>query len=90
MQESAGEQMKAPIGALVKLYYDSPRDVVAGDALRTPRGRLYLIWSVRRQAKGKHVGRWHLKAIVMDHVPDGAHVHPIFWYRRNKKRGIKK
>ncbi len=77
--------MKAPLGALVSLYYDSPREVVAGDALRTPSGRLYLLVDVRRQTRGKHIGRWHLKAVVSDRVPDGTRVHPIYWFRRTKK-----
>lgn len=79
--------MKAPSGSLVSLYYDSPRDVVAGDVLRTPTGRMYLLWSVRRQTRGLHIGRWHLKAIVIgvDELPAGARVHPIYWYRRRKR-----
>lgn len=78
--------MKAPIGSVVKLTYDSPRAVSPGDVLKTLAGRMYLICETRRQVKGLHVGRWHLQAIIVDEVPEGAHVHPIYWYRRRRKR----
>jgi hypothetical protein len=74
----------APVGALVGLYYDSPRLIEVGDYLRTPKRRCYLIDSLRRQLKGKHAGRWHIKAIVVAEadIPADALVHPLMWYRR--------
>lgn len=76
--------MPAPIGRDVGLYYDSPRAVAAGDYLQTPTGRTYLVRAVRVQAKGIHVGRKHIRAIVVDGatVADSATVHPIYWYKR--------
>jgi hypothetical protein len=78
--------MKAPTGAVVGLYYDSPRSIQEGDVLETPGGRCYLLVGVRRQTKGMHVGRWHLKAVVVESAPEGAKVHPIYWYPRKAKR----
>lgn len=77
--------MKAPLGRVVSIYYDSPRLVSEGDALRTTTGRLYLLLEVRRQERGAHIGRWHLKALVTDKIPEGTKVHPIYWYRRERK-----
>jgi hypothetical protein len=77
--------MKAPLGALVSIYYDSPREIKIGEVLRTPTDRFYIIAELRRQKKGKYEGRWHIKAIVSDKAPEGAKVHPIYWYPRKKK-----
>ncbi len=75
-----------PAGSLVRLYYDSPRRVTAGDYLRTATtGRLYLVHRVRVQDRGKHKGRQHIVGIVMrpDHeVEADARVLPIQWYPR--------
>ncbi len=80
--------MKAPIGALVSLYYDSPREIHEGDILVTTTKRMYLIFELRRQTKGLHVGRWHIRAFVVEErqLPDGPRVfHPIYWYRRRRR-----
>lgn len=77
--------MKATVGSLVKIFYDSPREITVGDALVTMTGRVYLIGELRRQIRGAHIGRWHIKAIVLDKVPEGVKTHPIYWYRRDKK-----
>lgn len=76
--------MTAPIGALVKLYIDTRRDVAEGDVIQTQTARSYRVLDVRRQEKGKHAGRWHLQALVIDptSVNDDDHVIPIRWYRR--------
>lgn len=80
--------MRAPLGALVSIYYDSPRRVAPGDALVTPGGRTYLIAEVRIQARGKHVGRQHLKCIVGDGSEKVAgETYPIYWYPRRRKAG---
>ncbi len=76
----------APVGAVVGLYYDAPCDVVAGDAIVTTTGRTYLVVSVRCQRRGKHVGRWHLRCLVQRAAPPGAHVHPLRWYPRGRRR----
>lgn len=73
----------APPGSVVRIYYDSPAELSPGDALVTTTGRTYLIASCRRQARGKHQGRWHLACVVVDVPPPaGARVHPLRWYRR--------
>lgn len=78
----------APAGAEVALYYDSPwRDVQPGDVVQTRTGRRYLVRRVRRQARGRHLGRQHLRCEVLpaDHELDAdTVVHPVFWYRRQK------
>lgn len=79
--------MAAPIGALVSIYYDSPRDVAQGDAIVTPTGRTYVVMSVRRQVRGKHTGRWHLKCLIAEAPPEGARTYPIYWYKRGRRPG---
>jgi hypothetical protein len=61
-----------------------------GDAIETPTGRTYVLTSVRRQERGMHVGRWHLRAIVVEKAPEGAVVHPLYWYRRKSKRSARR
>jgi hypothetical protein len=74
--------VKAPVGAVVGIFYDARREVLAGDAIVTTTGRTYLVVSVRRQTRGAHAGRWHIKALVQAAPPEGARVHPLRWYRR--------
>jgi hypothetical protein len=52
------------VGALVRLYYDSPTRVQPGDALVTRSGQLYLVAEARRQTRGVYIGRQHLSCIV--------------------------
>ena len=78
--------MGAPVGAVVGIFYDSPREVRVDDAIVTGTGRTYLVVSVRRQARGRHAGRWHLRCLVARAVPEGARVLPLRWYRRAAKR----
>lgn len=84
--------MKAPIGEIVSLYYDSPRKVSVGDVLKTATtGRLYVIVELRKQEKGMHVGRWHIKGLVADRsylqtLPPGKKIHIIKWYPRGKRK----
>jgi len=73
--------MKAPLGAEVGLYYDG-RPVSVEDCLVTPSGRVYFIISLRVQERGIHIGRQHIRAIVMDQVPERSKAHPIYWYKR--------
>jgi len=78
-------------GDVVRIYYDSRRDVDAGDILFTPTGRCYRIVAARQQQTGKHAGRWHLTCVVLaghvDEQPrDGERRLPIIWYRRERKR----
>lgn len=77
--------MAAPIGANVGIYYDGwVDDLAVGDYLRTPSGRTYLITMLRRQTRGAHVGRYHLRCdVVPSEQPDADdRVFPIFWYSR--------
>lgn len=77
--------VKAAPGAVVGLYMDTARELEVGDEIHTRSGRRYEIASVRRQERGKHIGRWHLRCLVLapDHPtdPDVA-VHSIWWYPR--------
>jgi hypothetical protein len=78
---------KAPVGALVSIYYDSPRPVEPGDALQTPSGRVYVIAEIRVQARGKHKGRKHMKCVVADTTEGiSGQVHPIYWYPRGRRK----
>lgn len=74
----------APIGANVSLYYDARRDVREGDFIRTTSGRTYLVTGARRQERGVHIGRWHLRCdVVPQDMPTAEDVvHPLTWYRR--------
>lgn len=78
----------APAGAVVGIYYDGA-ELVVGDALRTPTGRTYIVISVRRQARGKHVGRQHLRcAVAEDAAPLSVRVRPLHWYKRGRRNGV--
>jgi hypothetical protein len=73
----------APPGSLVSIYYDARVDVQSGDAIVTTTGRTYLVASARRQQRGKHRGRWHLRCVVADGPPPAdVLVHPLRWYPR--------
>lgn len=80
--------MAAAPGREVGLYYDGRRGVEVGDEIETTgTGRRYLVIAVRRQARGKNVGRWHLRCVVL--APGAARdpesvVHPCTWYRRQR------
>lgn len=83
----SGSRVQPP-GSEVGLYYDSRRHVDVGDELETTAGRRYLVVKVRRQERGAHIGRWHLRCIVL--APDAARdpdsqVHPVHWYRRRRR-----
>jgi hypothetical protein len=76
------KSVKAPIGAVVKITYDGNLPHGEGHVLRATTGRLYLIIDMRRQARGKHAGRLHLRCLVIDELPSGATVHPLCWHPR--------
>lgn len=79
----------APPGAEVGLYWDGAGPIDVGDELvTTGTGRRYLIVAARRQTRGAHLGRWHLRAVVL--APDAprdpdARVHRVAWYRRTRR-----
>lgn len=77
----------APAGREVGLYLDTFRSIAVGDFLVTPTGRTYHLTTVRRQARGKHAGRWHIHAVVVDPAVPGVDdvVHRMAWYRRPRK-----
>lgn len=80
----------APEGAVVGIYYDGFA-VAVGDALVTPTGRTYVVVSVRRQERGAHVGRQHLRCAVAEPgsaESSGAKVHPLRWYKRARRRPL--
>lgn len=77
----------APTGAVVGIYYDGLVQVEVGEALRTPTGRTYIIVAARRQERGRHTGRQHLRCAVADgEAPAGVRVHPLHWYKRGRRR----
>lgn len=77
----------ARVGAEVGLTFDTVRQVVEGDVIRTASGRSYLVSGVRRQNTGRYVGRWHLRCVVIrpEDVPDDAVVHGLNWYPRERR-----
>ena len=87
--------MKAPAGALVSLYVDLVVQVDLCDVIETQTGRRYQVLAVRKQTRGKHIGRQHLKCIVLgpndpgfSHRFDdtmGPRLHRIRWYKRAKR-----
>ena len=81
----------AEIGTEVSLFYDSRNRVHPGDFMVTPTGRTYHVTQARIQHKGKHQGRQHLKAIVVEPgAPDeGDVVHVIRWYSRSSGSGTR-
>lgn len=77
--------MTAPIGAIVKLYFDTRRTLAPGDVCQSSTtGRSYRIVTARQQQRGKHTGRWHVEAVVIDPatVDDDDRIFTYFWYRR--------
>lgn len=78
----------APVGSVVSIYYDSPRAITIGDVLYTPTSRMYLIVELRVQARGRHVGRKHLRCMIVDKPPVGCSMFPLFWYARRRRKGL--
>lgn len=76
--------MTAAIGNVVSLYMDTSRDIEFGDCIRTTSGRAYRVVASRQQERGKHAGRWHLRAQVIDAstISEDDTVIPLMWYRR--------
>jgi len=76
----------APPGAVVGIYYDARVAVEPGHAIVTTTGRVYVVMVARRQTRGAHRGRWHLRCLVGDEPPPaGTVVHPLRWYKRGRK-----
>ncbi len=81
--------MTAPAGAIVGIYVDLAQRVAIGDVIETKTGRRYSVLDVRVQGRGWHVGRQHLRVLVMvpgDPLPDSGTLHPIRWYARGRGR----
>lgn len=77
----------APPGTEVGLFMDMGTQLEAGDYLRSRSGRTYLVDNVRVQQRGVHIGRQHLRCIVVrpeDVAPD-ARIIDFWWYPRGKK-----
>jgi hypothetical protein len=79
-----------PEGAIVTITYDANPDqgVVAGDALVTTTGRLYLILGAERVATAAVHLRLRLRCVVAGKVaaPQGVTVHPLYWNVRRRSR----
>lgn len=71
-----------------KLYYDGVAAVAVGHYLRTPAGSAYLVQGVRRDRKRPR--RVHLNCVrwPVGEIPTTATVHPLHWYRRQKRRAL--
>jgi hypothetical protein len=79
----------APAGAIVGLYVDLVARVGLNDIIETQTGRRYAVLAVREQTRGKHVGRQHLKVIVLgdeERIGENSTVHRIRWYSRGRGR----
>ncbi len=75
----------APVGALVRIYYDG-EPLAPGDALVTRTGRSYVVTSVRVQERGGHRGRQHLACLVASRQTRWAgRVHPLYWHPRSRR-----
>lgn len=77
--------MTALAGTTVRIYVDSIARVQIGDVIETQTGRRYGIVAVREQRRGKHVGRQHLRCVVLESGQElhaETRVHRIGWYRR--------
>ena len=78
---------KAHAGSIVSIYYDGRVALREGDCLQTRTGRVYVIVELRRQTKGRHRLRWHIKALVSETIPEGTQkVYPIVWYKRERRK----
>lgn len=77
--------MAAPIGAVVRLYYDHGEALPPepGDCLRSNGGSLYLVLAARL---GRRPGRSNLQCLKVATPPAGALIVPLFWYRRERAR----
>lgn len=72
----------APPGAVVGMYVDGVA-IEPGDAIHTRTGRAYGVLHVRPQLRGKHVGRQHLRCLVLDELPTEARrIWTLNWYPR--------
>lgn len=89
-----GPPVRAPAGALVRLFYDphpepskNPRlHVKPGDVLQTPTARRYGVVEARAQTRGKHVGRMHLRCVVLESDAETTgKVWPLHWYKRSRR-----
>jgi hypothetical protein len=77
----------APVGAVVRLYYDPAAGgsaVVAGDDLVTTTGRTYHVLSARLQRRGR-AGRVRLVCVVQRAPLGPGRMHPLRWYRRDRR-----
>lgn len=68
-----------------KLFYDGARALEVGHYLKTPAGSAYLIQSIRQNRNRAY--RQHLDCVRWPaaEIPEGAKVHPLYWYARKKK-----
>jgi hypothetical protein len=68
-----------------KLYYDGAANLAIGDYLVTPGGSAYLVQTIRQNRNRPY--RKHLDCLRWPkaEIPDGAKVHPLHWYKRQKR-----
>lgn len=78
--------MTAPVGAEVGIYVDMRERLEVGDVLETGSGRRYGVAKIRVQTRGRHVGRQHLRVVVLDRdAPCSGAMYVIHWYARRRR-----
>lgn len=70
-----------------RLFYDGMQPIEVGDYLRTPAGSAYLITEIKPHRTRAY--RHNLKCLrwPTSEIPAEATVHPLYWYRRQARRG---
>jgi hypothetical protein len=81
----------AAAGAEVRIYVDLVAEVAIGHVIETQTGRRNGVVGVRVQRRGEHVGRQHLRCVVLERtmtVRERAEttIHRIRWYARGRGR----
>ena len=76
-----------PIGAAVKLTYQTDEDVEPGEAIVAVRtGRTYLVTTARRMRSSRPGPPcWSVGCIVAEAVPAGVKAHRLFWWPRGRQ-----
>lgn len=80
-------------GEVARLTYDTESLVDVGDVIETSTGRRYLVTAAKpsRSCPKGYTGawrRWTCETLVLgpdDATPDGATVHPLYWYPRSPR-----
>lgn len=71
-----------------RLYYDGLQPIEEGEFLRTPAGSAYRIQRVTQHRTRPYRKNLVCLRVPVDDIPADAKVHPLHWYKRQKKRAI--